>query len=118
MTHRAGHELTTEMDQCIADCTDCHRVCLSTVRHCLGRGGKHAAPAHIAILEDCAEICRASANSMIRGSELHTRLCAACADICSRCAESCEAMDGDEVMAGCAEVCRRCAESCERMAAA
>lgn len=55
-------------------------------------GGRHAEDAHIQLLLDCAEICQTSANFMLRGSELHGRTCAVCADACQRCAASCRQM--------------------------
>lgn len=114
-TQSAGHD----MQQCIQNCTECHRVCLETIQNCLSMGGQHASPEHIRLLQDCAQICRTSADFMIRGSELHTRTCGVCAEICQRCADECERMaDGDAQMQRCAEVCRRCAESCRRMSQA
>ena len=112
-THAAG----TDLARCIQECTDCHHVCLETVRYCLEQGGKHAAPEHITLLLDCAQICETSADFMIRGSDLHGRVCGVCAEVCERCAESCEGMGGDATMHKCAEACRRCAESCRQMAA-
>jgi hypothetical protein len=105
------------MQQCIRNCLDCYRVCLETLNHCLLKGGKHAEAGHIRLLLDCAEICRTSADFMIRGSDLHGRTCGVCAEVCRRCAEDCEGLADDEPMKACAEMCRRCAESCQRMAA-
>lgn len=116
MTHRAGHDLSTEMAECIDACTDCHRICVSTARHYLEHGGEYPSSKHVTLLLDSAEICQTSANFMIRGSELHDRVCRACAEICDRCAEACETMGRDELMKECAEACRRCADSCEKMA--
>lgn len=107
----------TNTQECIDNCTECGRVCLETVIWCLQQGGDHAAPSHIRLLLDCAEICRTSADFMIRGSDFHAQTCGLCADICERCAESCGEMEG-ETMRRCAEVCRRCVESCRRMAEA
>ena len=109
--------VSAEMQRCIQECRNCASICLETVQHCLKLGGKHAEPAHIRMLMDCAEICQTSANFMLRGSPLHARACALCADACDRCAESCESTaDGDEQMQRCADECRRCAESCREMA--
>jgi hypothetical protein len=106
-----------DMETCIRNCLDCHRVCLETISHCLGKGGRHADPAHIRLLIDCAQICATSADFMIRGSDLHRLTCGACAEVCDRCAEDCARMaDDDEAMRRCADACRRCAESCNRMA--
>lgn len=116
MAHHVEHDVSLE--QCIEDCTECHRVCLATARYCLDQGGEHAEPEHVSLLLDCAQICATSADFMIRKSELHGLTCGTCAEICRRCAESCERMTSGSLMRECAEVCRRCAESCEQMAAA
>jgi hypothetical protein len=108
---------SAEMQECIANCTECHAICLATIQHCLQQGGKHAEASHIRTLQDCAQICATSADFMIRSSAFHARTCGVCAEICARCADECAAMDDDPLMQQCAEVCRRCAESCRRMAA-
>jgi hypothetical protein len=109
--------LSREMQECIRNCQDCHSICLATVPHCLDMGGDHAAPVHIALLLDCAQICQTSADFMLRGSMLHSQVCGLCADLCERCAEDCQRLaNGDAQMLACAEVCRRCADSCRRMA--
>ena len=84
--------------------------------HCLQQGGRHAEASHIQLLLDCVDICRTSADFMLRGSDLHTLTCGVCAQVCERCAQDCEQMGDDEMMRRCAEACRRCAESCRRMA--
>ena len=107
------------MEQCIQNCLDCHRACLEMVTYCLKLGGTHAEVEHISLLLDCAEICRTSADFMIRGSAMHRRICGVCADICERCAADCERMGADDVhLKACAELCRRSAESCRQMAKA
>jgi hypothetical protein len=104
-----------ELHECIDRCTDCHHLCVETVMHCLQKGGRHADPQHIRLLLDCAEICRTSADFMLRESDLHSMTCGVCAEVCARCAESCERLADDEQMKRCAEACRRCEESCRRM---
>lgn len=112
------HQISSEMRNCITNCSDCHNVCVETATHCLEMGGKHAEASHLRELLDCAQICATSAGFMLRGSDLHSQTCGVCADACERCAESCERIaDGDELMQRCAEFCRLCAESCRRMAA-
>ena len=118
MPHNASHTMSAEMQRCIQECTNCHGVCLETVAHCLQMGGKHAEAAHIRLLQDCAEICQTSANFMLRGSELHGRVCAVCAEVCERCAEDCERFGDDQQMQACAQACRSCAEACRQMATA
>lgn len=100
------------LEQCIRSCTDCSRTCLETVAYCLEKGGQHAAPDLVKLLQDCADICQVSAASMARGSDFHGRLCALCAEVCERCAEACEQHGDDAQMKRCAEQCRRCAQEC------
>jgi hypothetical protein len=117
MAHTAPHTTSREMQQCIEECTRCHASCLETAHHCLHVGGKHAAPHHVGLLLDCAEICQTSANFMLRGSDQHTHTCGACAEVCRACEEACRSMGaGDEKLKACADACKRCAESCARMA--
>ena len=115
MSH-AGGQMGQAMQDCITECLSCHSVCLQTVAHCLQMGGRHAEAAHIGLLLDCAEICQTSANFMLRGSPLHARTCAVCAEVCERCAEDCDRFGDDARMKACAESCRRCAASCRQMA--
>ena len=105
------------MRECADTCQECRAVCLETVAYCLEKGGKHAQANHVRLLLDCAEICATSAGFLLRGSDLHGRTCAACAEVCEACARSCDAMGDDPRMKRCAEVCRRCAQSCRSMAA-
>lgn len=116
MTQTAYQHQNSHFQECITNCRDCHQICLETITYCLQQGGRHAEAAHIRLLLDCAEICQTSANFMLRGSELHTRTCAVCAEVCARCAQDCARMGNDSQMQACAEACRRCAESCRRMA--
>jgi hypothetical protein len=118
MSPTTVHAMTQEMQECIDNCLNCHAMCVHTTTHCLEMGGKHAAPEHIIVLQDCAQICGTCADFMLRGSERHARTCAVCAEVCRACADSCERLAGDDdVLRQCAELCRECAESCQRMAA-
>lgn len=107
-----------DMQRCISDCLDCYRVCRETVTYCLTQGGRHAEASHIALLNDCADICETSAEFMMRRSDLHARACQLCAEACARCAQDCERFGDDAQMRRCTEICRRCAESCRQMSMA
>jgi|SRR4051812_12391363 hypothetical protein len=103
-----------EMQSCIDACLSCYETCIDmAMSHCLEQGGRHVEPAHFRLMMACAEICRASAQIMLTGTEMHTASCAACAEICSACAASCGTLDG---MEACVAACRSCAESCRKMA--
>lgn len=106
---------TSMMDACIGLCLDTHRKCLEAARLVAAYLDRPIATTLIATLTDCAEICQTTANSMIRGSSLHTIMCDACARACRHCAEECGRLS-DARFARCAESCRVCAASCETMA--
>jgi len=107
-----------EMQQCIQNCRDCHRICTLTITHCFAQGGEMCEAAHIRLLLDCAEICQTSADFMLRGSPLHQMTCRICAGVCEMCADDCARLADDETMVLCVESCRRCAKSCSEMASA
>lgn len=109
-------EMSGEMEACIQNCLDCYKICSQLLSHCLEKGGKHADPQHIKLLEDCAKICNISADFMLRNSAYYSSLCEVCAEICIACAESCEAIADDEMMKQCVDICKKCASSCEKMA--
>ena len=108
---------TAEMDACLAACSTCHDTCLETFSHCLAMGGNHADRAHITLLIACADICRASADNLLRRTPVHVDTCEACAKICRQCATSCLAMGDDAEMKRCADACNDCADKCDAMVA-
>ena len=109
------HHHDPRMKECIDNCNNCRDECEHTLfQHCMEMGGKHTEQNHVKLMADCIEICQTAANFMLRGSDQHAAVCAACADICESCAESCEEIGGED-MERCAEVCRQCAESCREM---
>ncbi len=103
---------SSTMEQCIDTCLACHRACTEALGRCLACGGDHVASEHLNLLLDCAEVCRTSANLMMRGSERHGMTCGVCAQVCEDCAKECD--DSDH--ADCADACRACADSCKVMA--
>lgn len=115
MPDNHGCQLSEEMLRCIELCLDCHKACAQTLQYCLEQGGMHAERQHVRVMMDCSEICQTSANFMLRGSDLHTHTCSACAEVCQRCAEDCDRMADDLRMSACAEQCRRCADACRNM---
>ncbi|OQW53881.1 MAG: hypothetical protein A4S09_06305 [Proteobacteria bacterium SG_bin7] len=106
--------INQEMRNCIKTCRDCSEICLETIAHCLEMAEEHSGREHISLLQVCADVCDTSARAMLLGSEVHQKVCEACAEVCKACAESCDQFD-DELMDECARLCRDCAESCEEM---
>jgi len=103
------------MQACIDACLATYRLCMEGSRHGLEKGGAHASSGHIAILLDCADLCQATAASMMRGSPIHAVLCEACAKACEACSKECAGFD-DALMQRCAAACRDCTASCAMMA--
>ena len=117
MPRTAMNLIDPAVRHCIDECVRCHEVCLSTIPYCLEQGGEHASEANVTLLQDCATVCRTSADFMLRGSDEYGRMCAVAAAIAQRCAEDCDQFD-DEVMRACGESCRAAADVCEQMATA
>jgi hypothetical protein len=103
--------------QCIDICRACERTCLETMCYCLSKGGKHADPAHILMLQSCADMCATCSRSMISGSKLHSKICSTCSEVCAACARDCMTMQEDAQTSKCIESCQQCAESCGKMGA-
>jgi hypothetical protein len=113
---RADDEPSPEMQRCIEACRACHKTCLQlAMNQCLELEGKYLEPEHFRLLLNCAEICHTTANFMISRSHLHPLLCGVCAEVCAKCASSCEAV-GD--MASCVQQCRDCSGHCRQIAEA
>ena len=109
-------DYSEQMLVCIQNCQDCYRACLQTFAYCLKRGGRHAAAELLRGLLDCADICLTSAGFMIRNSDLHAPVCAACADVCQSCSARCADLGDDRRMKALTDTCAHCAESCREMA--
>jgi len=81
--------MAMSMTDCIDDCVASHRMCLETATWLTKRGGASATASLIAMLNDCAELCQASANSMLREYPPATLLSPTRADALERCAPEC-----------------------------
>lgn len=116
MDTKTQQEMRIEINQCIQNCLDSHRSCLETVAYCLQVGGEHTNSAFINLLMDCATICAANANFMIRNSTFHSQTCGICAAICNACAAACQKLGPDDpVLQQCESICGRSGESCWTM---
>jgi hypothetical protein len=104
-----------KMKECLRLCSECAEICEDTlVNVCLAEGGKHTEENHIRLMMDCIQICQVAAGFMRRESEFHMAVCAACAEVCDRCGQSCKSVGGT-AMKECADICRRCASACHAM---
>jgi ferredoxin len=107
--------ISDEVRECLEDCIDCFKTCTETLTKSLLIGGKHAKLEHLNLLMDCAKICSANADFILRNSTYYPQTCGITADICDECADMCERFK-DDFMKECANACRRCAESCRELA--
>ncbi len=104
------------MEEAIRNSLDCYRICEETIAYCLKMGGRYVEPDHVQIVVDCAQMCNLHASFMIRNSNFAGRTAELCADICEKCAASCEAVDPEDTqLKTCAEMCRKCAASCRKV---
>ncbi len=104
--------IQVEMQECIQDCLDCHRVCMDTAESYRQAGNDQAQMQHITMLLDCAEMCLTTAHFMQHNSPLYGYICQACAQVSTHCAGECD-LKGDTDTAN---ACRKCAWSCGQMA--
>lgn len=114
--HHRTEGMAMSMADCIDDCVASHRMCLETAAYVTKQGAALAKAPLIAMLNDCAELCQTTANSMLRESALHPILCHACAAACERCAQECLRHGKDQQVAHCSATCKQCAASCRMMA--
>jgi hypothetical protein len=114
-------ELSPEVRKCIEMSSTCHNTCVEGMIYSAGKGcsqeARYAAPDHLRLMTDCADICRTCADIVMRGAEYASLVCGPCADICDKCAASCEQFN-DPKLRDCAKICRQCAEVCRQMATA
>lgn len=97
MNRLSAENRSAEMVLCIANCTQCHAACIEAISYCLLKGEMYAQERHISLLATCADMCSTSADTMLRGADVHSYTCAACASICEQCADSCSRLRNPEM---------------------
>ena len=114
MAERIATGIADDVKECIDLCLECHSTATATVAYILER--KLRAD-RLGTLLDAADMCRTTADFMLRGSELEERVCDVCSEVCEWAAQMCEQMGEDDQIRRCAAICRRCAKACREMAA-
>lgn len=66
---------------------------------------------------ECAAMCYAAAQLMSLGSEKAPDICTLCADLCDACGNECGHHTQSQHCQECAAACKKCAEACRNMAA-
>ena len=100
------------LEQCRDACLTTADVCAQTADYCREVGGDLADEGRIAVLVECAQVCRTSADVRGRLSELTFVVGRVCAELCMRCAATLDDLAADPRLASCADACRACAEIC------
>jgi hypothetical protein len=118
MTPMKTKPMTPEMRQGTKDCMDAAMICVEMEAVCLETAGVRIDAPLLMMIKDCAEMCRLSAESALRGSECRTIIANAAAEICARCAEDCARFVGDKEMHRCADACAKAVVACRKMAKA
>lgn len=94
-----------------ADCAQCSKACDTTLKSIAKKGGKYAAAAKL--MQDCSKVCKLSDD--MHGSQFEAKLAALCADVCNKCAATCEELK-DKSLQNCIDECRKCETSCKKVA--
>ena len=108
-------QLSREMQECIRNCMESHRLSLEAVNQVIDHRHGPAGEEILRLLLDCSEICQTHVNFMLRSSEVAASTAAACAEICETAADACEQFSDDLKLRACADACRRSVDSCDRM---
>jgi len=105
--------------RCLRACFDCVDACGSCRVHCMETAirGNPVFASVAALCADCMDVSSLTGVLVSRKSTVVADMCEACARVCGRCADACEALRDDQAQA-CAKVCRACAEACKSHARA
>lgn len=104
----------SQFQSCIQACYDCAQACDMCAAACLQETDPKMMARCIELDDECAAMCRLSAQAMSRASEHVYEICQLCAVICDACAEECSSHQAQHCQE-CAAACRRCADECRRM---
>ncbi len=100
------------LEQCRDACLATADACSEVAAACRAAPGASGDMDRAAMLEECARVCRTSADVLGRLSDLSFVTCRVCAELCMRCAAALDDAAADPRLAACATACRKCAEVC------
>lgn len=116
MTQPANQNLSTASRQAAGAALACHDACRETITYCRERGGSYADEAELRAMEECAALCKETADGVLASHEPR-RPCNETAELCARVAQFCARFADDARMQSCAEACLRAASLCKQLAA-
>ena len=108
--------------ECVVACLDCASACAGCADACLAEGDVARLVAGIRLAQDCAAICRTTADLLSRACHpdpaVVNGLVAACLTACVACARECGRHGGGLACCRiCAQACLACAGACEAILA-
>lgn len=111
------------LTRCIEACFECAQACTACADACLGEQNVAELAKCIRTDMDCADICLTAGRVMSRQTEYDANITRAiveaCAQACRACGDECEqhGEHGMDHCAICAEACRRCEQTCRELLA-
>jgi hypothetical protein len=106
----------SRLQACVEACNTCAEACDRCAVACLFEPNRNDLSRCIHLDMDCAEVCRLTAASVARGSELLDHVSAFCNDVCEACAAEAGSHSMDHCRR-CARACLDCAAACRRVTA-
>jgi hypothetical protein len=94
---------------CIDACNAAANVCEWTASLCLQEISTRPSGRCVSFTLDCAEVCRLTANLLLRYSHLTTAMCFACIEACEACVDECGRFEGVHYER-CVARCKGCIE--------
>lgn len=86
-------------------CKKCITLCTNKLAYFKKKGGKYVETARIQLMNDCIAACKK------RQKDTSAETASACADVCKKCAASCEELN-DPNLKECINTCKSCAQTC------
>lgn len=105
---------TDKYQPCIDECNRCAQACHECIKLCLNEPDVSARKDHIAMMMECASICKEAACIMSMDGKHVKEICQLCAFVCDECSESCAKFKDDHCQK-CSAECSKCADACRSM---
>jgi hypothetical protein len=122
-TSPAGIDLDREvLVECLTACFECTQACTSCADSCLSEEEVAELRKCIRTNLDCADVCAATGRVLSRqtdyDADLTRAVLQACAQACRACGDECARhAEMHEHCRICSEACRRCEDACNRLLA-
>ncbi|GAA2393845.1 four-helix bundle copper-binding protein [Nonomuraea africana] len=111
-----------KLTACIEQCLRCGQACTACADACLSEDNVADMATCVRTDLDCADICETTARVLSRhtgyDANLTRAVLEACAQACKACGDECERHSKHEHCAVCARACRDCERACRELIAA